>query len=192
MKRILLPGLYLALGTLFLSCSKSDTNGTGGACGNGTKKFLLSATVDPHKPFKTYGSAVSVPGEIQILYQDSVVQFITEKNVNDVCSKEHLKIYFSAQQQTKTLIFPVSDLKVFGEAYYGFANRRGDLYLSNYNDVWIGEVEVGLEQQFKDKPGDVNVLVTVEFKSLGSRAQDSAFFTGWFNYLKAESNYSVF
>lgn len=188
MKRLSPYFKVVLISFLFLACNKEED--PKGACGNDYGNLNHSAHVTVPELYEDYVPPV-VPGEsIQIFYQGSgVVQFITGANVADVCSKEHMSIHFRAYTASDRTDYPVS-LTVFGEAYYGVSSRRIDMTFDKKNREWIGGLDVGLDQQFKDKPGNVDIYTTVEFQSLGSRDKDIAFFNEWFNNMGASCRYS--
>lgn len=183
--------LYLVFAIIFIlpfACKVEED--PKGACGNGYNNLNHGAHVTVPELYETYVPPI-VPGEkIQIFYQGSgVVQFITGVNVSNVCSKEHMSIHYRAVTSSDRTDYPAS-MQVYGEAYYGVSSRRIDMTFDKNNKEWIGGLDVGLEQQFKDKPGNVDIYTTVEFQSLGSRDKDIAFFNEWFNNLGASSRYS--
>jgi hypothetical protein len=174
---------------LLMGCNKSDSNSSG-ACNAGKKNVDVSADHLLNEDFPLFDGSPPADNKVAYYYQpDSTIQFIFGVNVSDVCSKEHFKIRFVALFGD---LAPMSSFKVFGEAYYGFAQRDVNLTLGTGLDKEMtGELEVGLAQQFENKPGNVDIYLTIEFKSLGSKNLDFAVFESHVQKMRIVADYSL-
>jgi hypothetical protein len=131
------------------------------------------------------------PGKVGYSYDGGVVTYYIGKNYNDVCSKEHTNVYYDVTFGGTPHTIP---MKIYGDAQYGFANRSVTIFEGMPQAGAIlttnPSLEIGLDQQFKDKPADIDLYINVQFNSLGSFSQDSTYFAEHIVSLKVRGLYS--
>ena len=174
------------------SCTQIDDK-PDGACGAGYGNYDFSH-VSPFPANTLFLSTGTLPpeGKVGYFYADSLITFLIGKNYNYICSKEHTSINFTATfGGTVPHTIPI---KIFGEAYYGFAKRSVTVFEGMPQlgaELPKTPLEIGLEQQFKDKKADIDFYLKVSFKTLGSFSQDSLYFAQHIASLRADGRYSI-
>jgi hypothetical protein len=197
MRRYLLNKLYTAVLLvsilLLFSCGGNETNPDDlGACDKGYTNYIFTFNPQTFEQFTGTNSLVS--DRVFYFYNGNRVQFFVANTLDNICTKEHLKIKFNYSMNVVPQPVP---LKIFGEAYW-LAYSRDVILVDNAivspgQEAFDQELEVGLSQGFSaDEAGVVDVYLNVEFDTQGSFAADSTYLVHHLNNMYISGKHSDF
>lgn len=171
MKAIYLLTLLVPL--LFQSCDLA-TKPNQGACSNGfidvSQNLLTKNKALVYRPF-VYPFPNNT--DVYYFYDGTKVSFIQNYELTDICCKEHLTVNFWCSADVTSSSVPIT---MSGEIFWnpGFPSVKASKIVPP-GDIVTFDLEAGLYQKFKDKPGSADLSLTIEFESRGSIDLDIAF-----------------
>jgi hypothetical protein len=193
MKKLLtLPALLLLIVMSFITGCKDD-------CTECCDTITMGPFIRPSQntsPFVEFtGLNPLQSGVIYYYYLGGTpqrVQFFMGNTTDDICTDEHLTIYYKVNTFNDS---PTRPIKIIGEVYWSIFSDEVILWndITGSDQTYLGNIsDVGLKQAFPEGAATIDVYLTAEFESLGSFAGDTAFFTDHFTEFYSEFSYKRF
>lgn len=108
----------------------------------------------------------------------------------DICSEEHAKPSFRALGRLLKKL--PDDIKLTAVSYVPlYSPRRQVMTFDASKSEYTAELEMGLAQAYKDKPGYIAMQINAEFPSRGDYSTDSAYLHQHLHFVTITLNYKT-
>lgn len=187
--------LYLTIVIIMVvalqSCFNTGTSSSNGACDAGRE--TVSYTVVTDSTLTILQGSIRQPGNVAYYSNtgNGIAMYYIYYSQENICTKEHLNVKFESVVPPSVTDKP--QLKVYGEVYYHLLYKpyttslfEGELLVPR---TLFSDVSVGLKQVYENKPGLVEIFLTVEFPSKGSPSENEAFFRKHISSMKIQYSY---